>query len=143
MGMPPDFWISSNKTFVHLTSPIIFAFGLESKIDFASIKRIISELMKFPSLSTTPSLSPSPSNAIPISSFFSKTKSFKKDKLLSIEGSGWWFGKFPSGSSNKICDSHPNFVKTFFTNKPIGVFAQSIPIRIFFDIEIFLFRSSI
>ena len=26
--MPPDFWISSNKTFVHLTSPIIFAFGL-------------------------------------------------------------------------------------------------------------------
>ena len=48
----------------------------------------MSELIKHPSLSITPNLSPSPSNAIPISSFFCRTKSFKEDKLLSIEGSG-------------------------------------------------------
>ena len=36
-GIPPFFLISSNKTFEHLTSPIIFELGKSSKIDFASI----------------------------------------------------------------------------------------------------------
>ena len=49
---------------------------------------------------TTPTLSPSPSKAMPQSAFNSFTFSFRIVRLDSTAGSGWWLGNVPSDSAN-------------------------------------------
>ena len=78
--------------------------------------------MIFPLLSTTPNLSPSPSNAKPKSHFFLFTNSTNCFKFFGIVGSGWWAGKFPSiFSFITKCFPLSFFVKWGIKNCGIGV----------------------
>ena len=52
--------------------------------------------MYFPFSDTTPTLSPSPSKAIPQSACTSNTFFFRSLRFSSTAGSGIWLGKFPS-----------------------------------------------
>ena len=54
--------------------------------------------MMSPSLVTTPSRSPSPSNARPSSAPVRSTVRISSARFSGLLGSGWWFGKSPSTS---------------------------------------------
>ena len=60
----------------------------------------LSMVIIFPFSSTAPTLSPSPSKAIPKSACVSMTFSLNFFKFSGTDGSGWWLGKLGSDSAN-------------------------------------------
>ena len=87
MGFPPFSFINFGSESVHLTSNMIVPFFV-ARISLLKIIKILSGKTILPSFVTTPTLSPSPSNARPKSAFVSLTFLIKSVKFSGLPGSG-------------------------------------------------------
>ena len=97
-GLPPAFATSSNSTWEAFTSAMMVLPGFAFSTSRASTISNWSPNRMWPSLSTTPMRSPSPSKAMPRSAFSRATSAMICSRFFATVGSGWWFGKVPSTS---------------------------------------------
>ena len=130
IAFPPEFSMRIGNWFEHFTSKIIAPFFFSRKC-FERIMIRWSARTDLPSLVIMPTLSPSPSNAKPISALFSITVDFNCSKFSSLLGSGWWFGKFPSGFLLIEIVSNPWDLKMLSATSPAAPFPASRTILIF------------
>ena len=97
-GLPPYLSIVSGRAIELLTSHIATAPGCFGSISVQKSAISLSPHITSPRSSTTPILSASPSKPTPKSAPVSRTVSMSFGRFSRFVGSGWWFGKLPSGS---------------------------------------------
>ncbi|MNC40426.1 hypothetical protein D3C75_891370 [compost metagenome] len=85
-----------------------------------------------PVLVTTPTRSPSPSKARPISAPVSLTLAIRSSRFSGLPGSGWWLGKLPSTSQNSGITSQPRASISCGATTPAAPLPQSTTTLSFF-----------
>ncbi|MNP54440.1 hypothetical protein D3C76_1489930 [compost metagenome] len=86
-----------------------------------------------PVLLTTPTRSPSPSKARPMSAPVCLTLAIRSSRFSGLPGSGWWLGKLPSTSQNSGTTSQPSASISCGAITPAAPLPQSTTTLSFFE----------
>ena len=124
-GTPPASRMISGKYRLHFTSKITVSLGLRRQMSSAKNIISLSGQMMSPAGVTTPSRSPSPSKAKPMSALVSLTMAIRSCRFSGSAGSGWWLGKFPSTSQNSGVTLQPKASMISGAMPPATPFPQS------------------